>query len=207
MLINEPVNELVSLDRRAVEATLRVAERVGPRDRCDPTPCVGWTVADLLNHMTGQQRGFAAAARGGGDDLAVWQPVNGNYAEACADVIEAFAQPGIGEREFALPEIRAGSLFPAHQAISFHLVDNVVHAWDLATALGLLGMPVELDDDVLAAALAVAEKVPNGAERLRPGSAFAPSRAVPAGATTLDRIVLLLGRQPVLPPTAQAAGQ
>jgi uncharacterized protein (TIGR03086 family) len=200
------INELVSLDRRAVEATLCVAERVGPRDRCNPTPCAGWRVADLLGHMTGQQRGFATAARGGGADLAVWQPLDDDYAEACADVIAAFAEPGIEDREFALPEIRSGGLFPAHQAISFHLVDNVVHAWDLATALGLLGMPVELDEDVLAAALAVAEKVPNGAERLRPGSAFAPARAVPDGATTLDRIVLLLGRQPVLPPTAQVAG-
>ena len=201
------INELVSLDRRAVEATLRVAERVGPRDRCNPTPCAGWRVADLMGHMTGQQRGFAAAARGGGGDLAVWKPVDDGYAEACADVIAAFAEPGIEDREFALPEIRSGGLFPAHQAMSFHLVDNVVHAWDLATALGLLGMPVELDEDVLAAALAVAEKVPNGAERLRPGSAFAPARAVADGATTLDRIVLLLGREPVLPPTAQAAGQ
>jgi uncharacterized protein (TIGR03086 family) len=201
------INDLVSLDRRAVEATLCVAERVGPRDRCNPTPCAGWRVADLIGHMTGQQRGFAAAARGGGGDLAVWQPVDDAYAEACADVIAAFAAPGIEGREFALPEIRSGGLFPAHQAISFHLVDNVVHAWDLATALGLLGMPVELDEDVLAAALAVAENVPNGPERLRPGSAFAPARAVPAGATTLERIVLLLGRQPILPPTAQAAGQ
>jgi uncharacterized protein (TIGR03086 family) len=164
-------------------------------------------VTDLLNHMTGQQLGFAAAARGHGDDLAVWQPVNGDYAAACADVLEAFAQPGLEAQEFALPEIRSGGVFPARQAISFHLVDNVVHAWDLATALGLLGLPVELDEDVLAAALAIAEKVPNGGERLRPGSAFAPARAVPAGATALDRIVLLLGRQPVLPPTAQAAGQ
>jgi uncharacterized protein (TIGR03086 family) len=201
------MNELISLDRRAVEATLRISERTGTRDRSRPTPCAGWTVADLMAHMTGQQLGFAAAARGGGDDPAAWQPVDGDYAAACADVIAAFAEPGATDRGFALPEIRSGGTFPAHQAISFHLVDNVVHAWDLATALGLLGLPVELDDDVLAAALRVAEQVPNGAERLRPGSAFAPARAVPPGAATLDRIVLLLGRQPGLPlATRSAAG-
>jgi uncharacterized protein (TIGR03086 family) len=200
------MSELVSLDRRAVEATLRIAERIGTDDSGRPTPCAGWTVADLMAHMTGQQLGFAAAARGAGQDLADWQPVDGDYAAACADVIAAFAEPGVDGRAFALPEIRSGGMFPAQQAISFHLVDNVVHAWDLATALGLLGLPVELDEDVLAAALAVAEQVPNGAERLRPGSAFAPARAIPANAGTLDRIVSLLGRQPTMRlATAQAA--
>lgn len=179
-----------------MEATLRIAERIEIDDWSRPTPCAGWTVADLLAHMTGQQLGFAAAARGGGQDLAAWQPVDHDYAAACEDVIVAFAEPGVGDREFALPEVRSGGAFPAQQAISFHLVDNVVHAWDLATALGLLGLPVELDDAVLAAALSVAEKVPNGAERLRPGRAFAPARSIPAGAGTLDRIVLLLGRRP-----------
>ena len=190
------INELVSLDRRAVEATLCVAERVGPRDRCNPTPCAGWRVADLIGHMTGQQRGFAAAARGGGGDLAVWQPVDDDYAEACADVIAAFAEPGIEGREFALPEIRSGGLFPAHQAISFHLVDNVVHAWDVAASMGA---SLTLDDDVLAAALAVAEQVPNGAERVLPGAAFAPGAAIESHAPVLDRILALLGRSPAWP--------
>ena len=81
--------------------------------------------------------------------------------------------PGVQERGFALPEIRDGGTFPAPLAISFHLVDNVVHAWDLAVAIGA---PLELDADVLAAALRVAERVPNGAERLVAGAAFAPGR-------------------------------
>jgi hypothetical protein len=35
-----------------------------------------------------------------------------------------------------MPEIRPGYGFPATLAIGFHLVDSVVHAWDVARAIG-----------------------------------------------------------------------
>src|SRR5206468_3654846 len=106
------------------------------------TPCGDWTVAELLAHLTGQQLGFAAAAAGHGGELAYWvpvwtdEPISG-YRQACTAVLTAFATPGVTEHDFVLPEIREGRGFPAAQAISFHLLDNVVHAWDLAASLGV----------------------------------------------------------------------
>jgi hypothetical protein len=47
-------------------------------------------------------------------------------------VIVAFAQPGVLERGFALPEIMPGVEFPGAQAVSFHFIDYVVHGWDVA---------------------------------------------------------------------------
>lgn len=167
-----------------------------PADLARPTPCDGWMVYDLLAHMTGQQIGFAAAARGGGADLGVWAPSDASYADACADVLTAFAEPGVAERGFSLPEIRSGGTFPAPLAISFHLVDNVVHAWDVAVSIGAR---VDLADGVVSAALRVAEQVPDGTERLLTGAAFAPGRPVDGGASELDRILLLLGRAPGWP--------
>jgi uncharacterized protein (TIGR03086 family) len=121
------------------------------------------------------------------------RPAGAHDLEVCVDVLTAFgSSPGVQERAFALPEIRDGGTFPAPLAISFHLVDNVVHAWDLAVSIGAA---VELDADVLAAALRVAEQVPNGAERLVAGAAFAPGRDE-RGHEDLDRILLLLGRDP-----------
>ena len=112
----------------------------------------------------------------------------------CVDVLLAFAAlPAQPDRGFALPEIRAGGAFPAPVAVGFHLVDNVVHAWDLAVSLGAASL--DLDHDVLAAALRVAQQVPNGAERSADGAAFAPGRDAP-GEPDLDRILLLLGRDP-----------
>ncbi|MFJ2738629.1 hypothetical protein ACIO3O_03075 [Streptomyces sp. NPDC087440] len=78
--------------------------------------------------------------------------------------------------------------------MGFHLVDYVVHAWDVARSLGV---GVEFGDEVLGAALAVARKVPEGDARTAPGAAFAPRVAyASAGGTALGEILALLGRDP-----------
>src|SRR5690606_13803666 len=81
------------------------------------------------------------------------------------EVVAAFAAGGVLQRPFPLPELRAEP-FPAEQAISFHLIDYVVHSWDVARTLGL---EVGFDDDVLAAAETAAADVPTGPARPAPG--------------------------------------
>jgi uncharacterized protein (TIGR03086 family) len=194
------IDSLIELDGRAVRASADVVRRVTPADLARPTPCGDWDLAALLAHMTAQHRGFAAAAAGHGGDLAGWQPVPAAdpvaaHRAAADQVLAAFAAPGLDGRRFVLPEITRAPDFPAPQAIGFHLVDYVVHGWDVATALGIDAPP--LDDAVLAAALRIARAVPDGADRLAPGAAFAPARPVPTGADALTEILLLLGRRPV----------
>jgi uncharacterized protein (TIGR03086 family) len=151
----------------------------------------------LLAHMTAQHRGFAAAAAGQGADLAAWRPVPlgddpaGAYAEAAEAVIAAFAPDDVLDRPFVLPEFGADQAFPGRLAVSFHLVDYVVHGWDVAVALGV---GFSLPEEVLQATLSVARQVPDDEQRLAPGAAFGPGRPVPAGAGALDEIVALLGR-------------
>ena len=86
----------------------------------------------------------------------------------------------------------------APQAISFHLLDYVVHAWDVARALGV---PVDFEPAVLAAALAVAKIVPAGQARLAPGAAFGPVVPWRAG-HPLEEILALAGRSPAWPAPA-----
>jgi uncharacterized protein (TIGR03086 family) len=191
-VLTNDFDALVEGDRRAVIATMQLVSEIEPAELARATPCDGWSVYDLVAHMTGQQIGFAAAARGAGGTLAEWAPSSKPYTEVSIDVLAAFAAPGVQERGFALPEIRDGGTFPAPIAISFHLVDNVVHAWDVAVSIGAT---LDIDDDVLSAALRIAEQVPDGPERMRDGAAFAPGRAG-GGTTDLERILLLLGRDP-----------
>jgi uncharacterized protein (TIGR03086 family) len=99
--------------------------------------------------MTAQHEGFAAAAAGEGGDLARWQPqartgasaadLAEAYTAAAERVIRAFGADGVLDREFELAGFSMMPRFPAVQAISFHLVDYVVHGWDVARSLGLLG--------------------------------------------------------------------
>jgi uncharacterized protein (TIGR03086 family) len=196
---------VVELNRLAVLGAAAAVERSTPADLSRPTPCAGWTLTDLLAHMTSQHRGFAAAARGDGADLANWtvQPAGADpvadYLAAAGDVVDAFGEPGVLDREMTLPELSIGTVFPAAQAISFHLIDYVVHGWDVARTLDLPYTPAE---SLLAAAARIAAVVPDDNRRLVPGAAFRPAVAAPAGAGTLDRILALLGRSPTWPEVA-----
>jgi uncharacterized protein (TIGR03086 family) len=189
---------LLALNARAVHASAGLAAQASTADLDRPTPCAGWTLYDLLAHMTAQHYGFAAASAGDGGDLDHWQmgelgadPI-GAYLAAARHVLATFADDGVLDRKFILPEIKRGYAFPAPQAISFHFIDYVVHSWDVAKTLDL---PVRFDQALLDVALRIAREVPGDDARLAPGAAFAPT--VPwAGQAGLDQIVALLGRSP-----------
>jgi uncharacterized protein (TIGR03086 family) len=197
---------IIALDAQAVSASVKLVEQATARDLARPTPCADWTLHGLLRHMIAQHYGFAAASAGDGD-LAQWmlRPLGDDpaaaYRAAAGCVLDAFAADGAIDREFPLPEITRDLMFPARQAISFHLVDYVVHSWDVARTLGLT---VDLDPALLETALLVAQAVPGGAARLEPGAAFGPmtgwhggtSGTSGTGGSDLDQIVALLGRSP-----------
>ncbi|WP_280398970.1 TIGR03086 family metal-binding protein [Nocardia carnea] len=196
--------DLREADRAAVLATVKIAELVTPDLLDRPSPCAAWTVGELLAHMAAQHRGFAAAARGEGGDLDRWQPrpagphTGAEYAESAAEVLAAFAPADVPDRLFALPEFGPDVTVPGHQAIGFHLVDYVVHGWDLARALGQDYDPGPACTEPV---LRIVERIPDGPERDDPHSPFA--HALPDSGTgpALDRILRMLGRSPDWPET------
>ena len=200
------MGDISELDRRAVDYSVALVSQAGPEDLARPTPCGEWDLAHLLAHMTVQHRGFAASARGAGGDPELWRmgepaadPVAA-YREAAADVVAAFAETGVQERDFELPEFAPGFTAPGHQAIGFHFIDYVVHGWDVARALGL---PYELDEELAEPALRIAEVVPGGEIRLRPGSPFALALPAADEQDPLRRILTHLGRSPSWPDAAK----
>ena len=188
---------IVALDALAVRASVGLVARAQPADMARPTPCADWTLHGLITHMAAQHYGFAAAAAGDADP-ARWRPRRlggapvADYRASADTVLAAFAAGDVLDRQFPLPEIAAGALFPARQAVSFHFVDYVVHSWDVAKSLGL---EARFAPEVLDAALRVAQAVPGGEYRLAPGAAFAPVVTWPDG-SPLDQVVALLGRSP-----------
>jgi uncharacterized protein (TIGR03086 family) len=197
-----PTIDVVALDARAVRASVGVVGLAGGAVLRRPTPCTGWTLAELLAHMSAQHRGFAAAARGLGADPQAWRtrPLGADpvatYAAAAEEVLAAFATDGAVDARFALPEFSTEVTFSGYRAIGFHFIDYVVHTWDVARALDV---PCDLPDDLWAAALPIAEAVPDGPARLKPGAAFAPRLPESPGATPTDRVLTLLGRSPTWP--------
>ena len=195
----------------AVAASVDVVNAVTLDDLARPTPCGGWNLADLLAHMTVQHYGFAAAARGNGADLALWQPTTvadavaadpaGAYAKAAADVLEAFSADSVLDATFALPEFGADATVPGAMAIGFHFVDYVVHGWDVARSIDA---PFELPTEVLSAVLPLVLAVPDGEFRDTEGAPFARAITSTDAAGDLDRLLLHLGRSPDWAPAQRA---
>lgn len=192
--ISEDDRLLLARHERAVRLSIDAVEAASDASLSIETPCNGWDLRALLEHMGTQNRGFAAAARGA-NDPAVWvvntavDPI-GDYVRSAHDVVEAFAT--CEAKTLLLPEIPPGE-FPTRSALGFHLIDSVVHAWDVARSVG---HTIELDTDLAPTALRIAEAVPTGTARLRPGAAFGPALEVTDTTATLDRILRILGRSP-----------
>jgi uncharacterized protein (TIGR03086 family) len=191
--------DLRELDRRAMSVTSGIVAGIKPAQLGSPTPCEGWLVSDLLAHIIGQNHGFALAATGQRTSLEdfrhrpVGDDIYASYTAAAGVVTEAFAGDGVLDRSFHLPEIRDGGPFPAPMAISFHLVDEVVHGWDLARSVG---GTAGFGGEVLAAALKVSLRVPNDPAGRGQGFPFALGHDPGEDVPVLDRIVALLGRDP-----------
>ncbi|MBC3843187.1 TIGR03086 family protein [Streptacidiphilus sp. 4-A2] len=191
--------DILELNREAVLESVRILAKAGPQDFELPTPCSAWTVRQLVEHMTAQHLGFAAAARGEITAASDWLPVPlggdplGRYQESVTAVLDAFAEPGVLAREFSLPEITVERSFPGRIAVGFHLLDYVAHSWDLGSALGV---PTELSPQSIEAALTVALLVPDDERRRTPDAQFQPVLPAGPGAGTFELLLTNIGRSP-----------
>lgn len=183
-------------------ATLAVQAQIAaatPADLDRSTPCAGWTLRALLEHMIGQDLGFAAAAHSDVPAAAFApQPLTGspeaNHAAAAATVLAAFATTS--RTEVLLPEVASRRL-PLTTVIGIHLLDTLIHGWDVSAALG---DPVQYPDELVAACVHRAELVPDGPSRETDHAAFNPPLPAHASADPWDRTLRLLGRDPCWTP-------
>ncbi|MGA8113010.1 MAG: TIGR03086 family metal-binding protein [Actinocatenispora sp.] len=180
------------LDRLALASTDRVVGELTDAHLDLPTPCGAWRVRDLLVHMMGEHRGFAAAARGEAPDPAVWAGAplgddpRAQYRRAAAEVTAAFDADGMLDRT---PVLHPYGPLPARTVLGMHFVDYLVHGWDLARSLGV---PSDLDEALSTEALAIALRWPPE----RPSPAFGVVVETDPAAPTGDRLVAYLGRDP-----------
>ena len=151
------------------------------------TPCDDFAVRDVLAHMVGGARQFAAAFRGeaapaGGlpDDVVAAFP-------AAMDELEAaIGSPGALERTIAAPfgEV-SGDTFAR-----FVAMDGLVHGWDIASGTG---QRYEPSADVVAAVDGFTRQALT--DELRDGTTFAAATDAPEGASALVRLVAFTGRR------------
>ncbi|WP_405148497.1 TIGR03086 family metal-binding protein [Sphaerisporangium sp. NBC_01403] len=159
---------------------------VAPGQMGDPTPCEGWDVRALLNHLVYENLMWTSLAEGsprsdftadhlGGDHVAAFRA-------AAGAAMAAFGRPGMLEERFGPA--------PGWRLVEQVVIEMLVHGWDLATATG---RPADLAPDVAEAILPAVRAIYGELPRT-PGGSFAPERQAPPGATAADRLAAYLGR-------------
>jgi uncharacterized protein (TIGR03086 family) len=183
-----------ALDSTAKDFIALVAQ-VKPTQWQDPTPCEQWDVRALVGHVISSMHFYAELLHGasasravelrkqqetiGGDDLLM------AVTDAAAQAYAAFAEPGALERSVHHP---MGDL-PGSQLLRMRVVDNVVHGWDLATALHLPAViDAALAEDLYQGLVPMADGL------VGTGYIAAPRRPLHSDADPQERLLTLLGR-------------
>jgi uncharacterized protein (TIGR03086 family) len=132
--------DIPAMFRRAVaEFDARVGQ-VGDQQWQGPTPDEDWTVRDLVNHVVGEDLWVPALLAGStiaevgnsfdGDVLGV-EP-GAAWAAACAEAVRAVEQDGAMDR---IVHLSFGDV-PGSEYTMQLFADHLIHAWDLARAIG-----------------------------------------------------------------------
>ncbi|MDY7099961.1 MAG: TIGR03086 family metal-binding protein [Actinomycetota bacterium] len=179
---------------RALAAFGERVHAVAPADWANPTPCTGWTVRDLVNHLTVEQLWVPHLLRGGtipelGDELDGDQlgddPV-ARWDDAAKEASADFGEVGALERTVHLSYGHT----PALDYCREMTFDLTVHTWDLARAIG---GDEKIDDDLVRAALVF---VRPRVDELAESGLFSPPLAPPDDASALEQLLTLTGRRP-----------
>lgn len=144
-----------------------------------PTPCHGWTVRELADHLAAAPEHFLQLGRGEQVDWSAGAGVEpaqlaAHFRSHADDLLHHWhGQP---DDEVAQADWQSAELG--------------VHTWDLVRALG---RPMPLDDEVAERGLAFMQQGLTDDNR---GEAFGPPVDVPDDASAYDRLVAFAGRDP-----------
>ena len=173
--------DLLNLYRQASDWT---AERIAATTDLDAaTPCDGWTVRDLLDHMLDTQRYFSGAARGekGPPPSPTPPPLSSqdptaDFEKSRSDVLAAYGGPGVIEK--------------TGPALGIAFSDQLLHGWDLARATD---QDTTMPDGLAQAAYEVIHGRFTDDQRK---GVFKPEIPVGDDATPQQRLLAYTGREP-----------
>jgi uncharacterized protein (TIGR03086 family) len=182
--------------RIALDVTRGIVAGVGSDQWTAPSPCEGWDVRELVNHIVSGN--FWASELAAGRTIAeVGDRLDGDvlgddplatYDTSAGAAAAAFEAPGALDAPCAVSYGPVpGSVYAGHR-----FVDVFIHGWDVAAATG---QDTKLDPDLVEACLAVVEPQ---ADMLRASGMFGPDIKVSGDADPETRLLALLGREPLL---------
>ncbi|MHB8463416.1 MAG: TIGR03086 family metal-binding protein [Acidimicrobiales bacterium] len=184
--------DIASAHRQALDVTRNVVARITSDQLDGATPCDGWDVRTLLNHIVSGNWWAAELAAGKtiaevGDRLdgdVIGTDLVGTYEASASAAAAAFEAPGALEAPCAVSYGPVpGEIYAGHR-----FLDVFVHGWDLLVATG---QETTLDPALVEACIEVV--VPQ-AELLAGSGMFGSQQHVSAGASPQTTLLAMLGR-------------
>lgn len=185
--------DIAQLHRRALEQTRTVVAGVRRDQWNATTPCDGWDVQAVLNHLVSGNFWAAELAAGATIDD-VGDRLDGDvlgdvpllaYDTSATSAAAVFEAPGALEAPCAVSYGPVpGSVYAGHR-----FIDVLIHGWDLAVATG---QDATLDPELVDAASAILRRE---AVMVRTSGMFGDDLPVPAQAGGQTRLLAFIGRQ------------
>jgi uncharacterized protein (TIGR03086 family) len=187
------MEDIVRLHQRALDETGAVVAAITLDQWNTATPCEGWDVQTLLNHLVAGN--LWAAELGAGatiedvgnrfDGDLLRDDAVGAYKASAKLAAVAFEAPGALDAPCAVSYGPVpGSIYCGHR-----FIDVFIHGWDLAVATA---QDSTLDPELVAAAY---ELLQDQADMVRASGMFGNDLAVPANAGAQTRLLAFIGRQ------------
>jgi uncharacterized protein (TIGR03086 family) len=185
--------DIAELHARALAATSTIVRGIAADQLDRPTPCEGWDVRGLLDHVVGGNR-WVVELVGGKTIEEVGDRLDGDqlgddlvaaYESSAKAAADAFFAPGALQAPVAVSYGPVpGEVYAGHR-----FIDVLIHGWDLATATG---QDATLDPELVAACDAV---VAPQAQLLAGSGMFGTHVEPPADASPQTRLLARLGRR------------
>ena len=184
--------DIAQLHRKALEQTRTVVAAIGRDQWHATTPCDGWDVQALLNHLVSGNL-WAAELGAGATIEQVGDRLDGDvlgenglaaYDTSAEVAAAAFEAPGALQAPCAVSYGPVpGSVYAGHR-----FIDVLIHGWDLAVATG---QDTTLDPDLIDAAY---DTLRAEADMVRASGMFGDNLTVPADASPQTRLLAFIGR-------------
>jgi uncharacterized protein (TIGR03086 family) len=185
--------DIAQFHRKALEHTRTVVAGVGRDQWQATTPCDGWDVQALLNHLVSGNL-WAAELGAGATIEQVGDRLDGDllgddalaaYDKSAKAAAATFEAPGALDAPCAVSYGPVpGSVYAGHR-----FIDVLIHGWDLAVATD---QDTTLDPDLVDAASDILHAE---ADMVRASGMFGQDLAVPADASTQTRLLAFIGRE------------
>jgi uncharacterized protein (TIGR03086 family) len=154
-----------------------------------PTPCVGWSVGDLYEHVVEENTKFGHAISGLPIPQGATSGLDEIYRESARYMERAFAA---NEDPEQLGEV-AGvpGMHRVADLLKMQVADMLIHTWDLTQGLGL---DYEPQPEIAELVLRLMQMVPHAARGEGKAFGHIPAIADVEQLSVLDRLLLLSGR-------------